>query len=413
MKLDISEIKFGGNKNFSMKNEITFNSEICTHAFQENELVEVCCSNKIKFATVSYQNKQSKDVAYLSNDLKDFICTEIFTINKINHVAVKQYLTAKILNVQQHKVEISKNLIDKLLIENQKSDLILINNFNGYRLDLSKKDYVIDETKDDIIRLGVKHRRLLDVELPTFINSYYLDTLGNDIKKYYHSELKNVIYDDYYNAVSEFKKIYQSSDINILTIYSIPNNEKQSLTKTIKNYIAKGIINKILECIIGQRKISLRVVRPCPIDESENTIRISEVTMKLLGLDETDNVIVRNGKYSIKAKVMKIDKYASIAQENRLKSEQELDIIIGIPAYMRVKLDLSYINSTVTIERDLHYLFRKNLNNQIMTIIGFLVSLSFIDFISNVFIKSILLLIIMISLVYLSFSQIREKVGRN
>lgn len=411
MIIDVSQVRFSGNKNFTMRHEITLNERVSGRVFGENELVEVKSSDSVFYALVTYKSVDSDIMAFVSPELKGSINTDTFEVNRLKQASIKNILKARVNCLHDNKVEISENLL-RSLSHNENDRFILINNFNGYRLDLSTDDVVINENETDVLRLGIKHRRLLDIELPTYISNHYLEDLGQDIESYYKSENDNVKFDDYYDAVNSFKRTYNKSNLSMLTLYSIPDDKKRSIKSTI-NKKRKLVFTKILSFLIRQRKISLRVVRPCPTDESEITVRISEVIMKLLGLEETDNVIIRNGEHCVKAKVLLIDKDSIIAQENRLKFEQELDIIVGIPAYMRVDLNLNYINSTVTVERDLVYLFKKNLNNQVLTIIGFLVSLSFIDkLISNIALKVLAYSIIVLLLIFISFSQIREKVSK-
>ncbi|MDF2949047.1 MAG: hypothetical protein K0R07_1074, partial [Sedimentibacter sp.] len=269
---------------------------------------------------------------------------------------------------------------------------------------------VIDEKTKDRVKLSVKHRRLLDIELPTYINQTYLDKYNESLGLNYESEDKNVKYDDYYEASKWFKKSTENN-IEVISVFPIYKDVKKNKKISFLVDKMKQVKQKILAFFIGQKELTLRVIRPYPIDETENCIRMSETALKLLGIEEMDTVIIRNGKNFCRARVLTIDDDVIITNENRLKLEQELSILVGIPSYMREELSLSFINSNVKVERDLGYIFRKNLDNQMTTIIGVVLSISVVDKIPNIIYRVLAITFLALFFLYLSFSEYRGRIS--
>lgn len=412
MKIESSKINFSNNKNYSMHNEITLNSNLvdCIE-FDENEIVELISSIGKTSCMVTYKKYDSDVVAYLSPKLKSLNDEIEFNVSKIPHKNFNKYYIAKVQNIKTNKIEISQNIIDSISDNKDLYGIILLNKLNGYKLKLSNEDIVIDEKTKDRVKLSVKHRRLLDIELPTYINQTYLDKYNEALGLNYESEDKNVKYDDYYEASKWFKKSTEENNIEVISVFPIYKDVKKIKKLSLLADKFKHLKQKILAFFIGQKELTLRVIRPYPIDETENCIRMSETALKLLGIEEMDTVILRNGKHFCRARVLTIDDDLIITNENRLKLEQELSILVGIPSYMRRELSLSFINSNVKVERDLGYIFRKNLDNQITTIIGVVLSISVVDKIPNIIYRALAITFLALFFLYLSFSDYRGRIS--
>ena len=91
---------------------------------------------------------------------------------------------------------------------------------------LNNNEVVIDEHSYNKIRLTMKHRRILDLEMPTFITDYYLDDLHHDIKEYYINENHDVSYKNYHVDCMKIKRLLTESDVSTISLYSL-NNERQ------------------------------------------------------------------------------------------------------------------------------------------------------------------------------------------
>ncbi|SES81262.1 hypothetical protein SAMN05660297_00561 [Natronincola peptidivorans] len=412
MELQVKDICFLRNKHYTMQNEITLNSNrVDTSFFDDHEFVEITSSKGSMICMISYSSDDSDIHAYVSPPLKEISDGDKFIIKKISHVNLKRYFITKVENVKIDKVEVSQNIIDSVSRDGELDGIVLLNKLNGYSLKLPMDKILVDAHSVDKVRLSIKHRKLLEIDLPTYISQMYLDSLDGSLDQYYQDESKNITYENYYEAAKKLKYHLEKKEIDFLSVYPMyTEKRKRSLLEGITELVKKGK-EKALSFFIGQKSIDLRVIRPYPIDESENAIRLSETAMKLLGLEETDTVTIRNGKYSCKARVLSIDDWCIVTNENRIKSQQDINLLIGLPTYMRRELDLPYINTNVSVERDLGYFFRKHSNNQIMTIIGLILSLTVVNEIANIYVRILSIIALIILFMYLSFSEVREKIS--
>lgn len=377
--------------------------------FRENERVWIETANTKTIGVVTYKAYSNDQTAFLSPNLKDVCTDQSIKLSKMPQYTLNRFLNAKVDQVKYDSIEISREIVDGISQHKRPDELLIVNNLNGFslKLPLNNRHFYISERSTGI-RLSIKHRRLLDVELPTYINQPYIDK-HPELKKYYHDEQTNITYDNYYKASNWFKSYLKTNEVDLLTVYPIYHDDKVGIIKRLQNVFI-DTKRKALEFLIGQKSINLRTIRPYPIDESENTVRLSTTVMQLLGLEETDNVVIKNGNKDIKARVLCMDDLTTVQNENRIKDEREVAFLIGIPTYMRKELDLTYINSNVTVERDLSYFFRKNLNNQIISIIGVIVSMSLLNDL-DLYLKIILNIVLALIFIYFSFSDIREKIS--
>ena len=413
LDLKINEVLFKGNKNFTMKNEITLNSKYFTpgNNYDEHEFVELISSNNRILCQITFKQYESNVRAYLSPALSKTHDSYKYVIKKVKNKSFMNLYMANIDNVKNDIVEISHNIINDITEGKVNSGIIVLNKLNGYYMTLDKSNYKVDYASIDRIKLSVRQRKLLELDIPTYIAEMYLNQLNGSLSNYYTSEKDNVSYNNYYETSENIKYNLQNNNIpyiSIVPIYSVAINNN----KTINYYLKEKLLNYVLKIFIGQKKMQLRVIRPYPLDESDNTVRLSESAIKMMGLEETDSIIIRNGKYSTKARVLSTNDWSVISRENRLKSEEDLLLTIGISSHLRDSLKLDYINTNVTIERDLFFLFRKHLNKQMITLIGLFVSLPAIDTLNSLKIKISIFILLIIILVYLSFSDIREKLPK-
>lgn len=144
------------------------------------------------------------------------------------------------------------------------------------------------------------------------------------------------------------------------------------------------------------------------MDENKNIVRLSADNMKLLGIDETDQVIIHYKDKSIKAKVLEMENLEQVKETNIVTKEADIDILVGIPAHLRKELGLDNINIALRIERDTNYLFMKNLHIQFMPLIALLFTL--IQTISNLTIVILAFIVFLPFVIYIIFSEQRYKV---
>lgn len=176
MELNISDVSFSKNKRQAMRNEITFNTnKVSKISYKENQLVELSSSNNSIYCSISYANYDNDKIANLSFHLKSIGDENRFTIKEILHYDVNRYYIQKVEDLKKDKVFISENIIKHIEGNRKLKGVIIVNNLNGYSLNLPMSKIDTDPSNLDRVVLSIKHRKLLDVELPTFISQYYLD----------------------------------------------------------------------------------------------------------------------------------------------------------------------------------------------------------------------------------------------
>ncbi len=440
MEIYRGDISFGKTKTLVKKDEITFNQdhpkvqEVFAKQLEENELVElVNCNKRVSVSFTSFNANDQDKVAIFSKKLYRYLSNldndDTIQLSQIEH-RHKEAMIADVDDIKKGKAYISSSLIQELTAGSDKelAGILIVNRLNGYQLQLDNHEFELD---DDIktVRLNAKHRQLLDYELPTYITQAFLDYFQENFQESYQecgigqrypSESDNIYLkvdkdnilnsEDFYKAKGQFRSFIKANKIKRLAIYPIYKEGSESFWQRINN-LTSSAVEFILDKFIRNKQVQLRAVRPYSIDETENVARLSETTMKVLGVEETDNVVIKYGDSHYKARVLELDNYQALATENRIKFEQELSTIIGIPSHIRDELGLDYINYTVNVERDLPYLFKKHLNKQLLTMVGVLLSLNFLQFIDSYLFRAAVVTFITIIMVYFSFSEVREKIS--
>lgn len=131
-----------------------------------------------------------------------------------------------------------------------------------------------------------------------------------------------------------------------------------------------GVGRAISDAYLGASSLTLRCVRPYDVDESRTVVRLSPDTMALLGIDETDQVVLRNGDVRVEARVLTLDNREELEKTNLIGSWESADVLVGVPASLRHKLGVKGVGTCIEVERDTGYLFMKNLNLQFLTMLG-------------------------------------------
>ena len=145
---------------------------------------------------------------------------------------------------------------------------------------------------------------------------------------------------------------------------------------------------KCMEITVGQKIIEMKCARPYNIDEENRIVRLSSDNILILGLEPTDQVIIRYQGRRTKARVLAYDldnEWVEITNTNHLLEDEksEIEFLVGIPRCIREELDIPYIDINIEIERDTSYLFKKNLNIQFLPLLAMLFTIS--DYCINYF----------------------------
>lgn len=126
--------------------------------------------------------------------------------------------------------------------------------------------------------------------------------------------------------------------------------------------------NLLTRFFVGKSALSLMCRRPYECDESADVVRISGSNMKLLGVEEIDSVILRYHTKTVKCRVLEMDDKDEFNTMNE-GNPAMADLAIGIPAHIRNKLGITYVDCAVKVERDTDFLFAKSLPEQIIPLL--------------------------------------------
>ena len=119
---------------------------------------------------------------------------------------------------------------------------------------------------------------------------------------------------------------------------------------------------RILECVVGSSSYSLRATWTSLPDDAHGVARLSPYMMSLLGVDDHGKVVVA---------------FAGRSDSLRVLGDPRLDdCSIGIPAPARMSLGLDSVNDIVSVSRDMGYILSLHSEEQVIVILGTILTLA-------------------------------------
>ncbi len=296
----------------------------------------------------------------------------------------KKQLASKI---KDNKISISKALYQEM-IQDTPSFLMVRHLFTGATImcDFSCVEGTSD-LKDDQIRLNYCQRKNLNlVDRQALANEKDNTILIDKVKRT--------------NEITEiFESFFDSNEYSIVQLVPIYLRTKQKKNSTV------------LDFLVGDCQMNLSAIRPYEIDDSRDIVRLSEDSMTLLGIEESDKVLLKYKNQRCEARAMKIDSFEFMQQTNILFCERDLDLIVGVPAPIRRKLGIEDVETEVIVERDTKYLFFKNLNIQLISVLGLLLAVFQIGD-NHYKVKTVMCFALLPFIIWASLSQERSKVKK-
>ncbi|MGM9873959.1 MAG: hypothetical protein ACI31G_03460 [Bacilli bacterium] len=318
--------------------------------------------------------------------------------------------TQKIDKIKEDNIVVSKKTIDSMIPDYQTCKYRLFslhNTSTGENIIIKKKHIVIDDSlPEGVIRISRIQRIFLGFELRDYIPDLVWTQLQNNLQidskdwqlitSAYDEKSRIVKNNISFNEKNEVKKIINKFvDSNLILCPVI---------ESLNNGARRNLLLKLSDFYVGKSTISLTCKRPYEIDEGKDIIRLSENNMNLLGITSMDQVRVTYKNKTVKCRVLELEEKESFKKTNLPMSA---DIVAGIPINLRKKLGILNIDSCVKIDRDTPFIFRKNINEQIIPILLTLFSSNFIsDF--SVWKTAIISLIAVPIVVYFNLSSKRN-----
>jgi len=329
---------------------------------------------------------------------------------------IRKIIPQRIKDMEDDKISVSEKIYDEYMnIDVQ--NFVLRHSDYGYSLTFSKNHLKPDKKlNDDSIRINMYQRLLTGTENPIYMICEHLRGISKTFKG---ADLEIINRDiacleEIDRTSCEFQKKKEIDDL--VKKYIDPSLMIIPLFTAKNNYDKEGLLTKISNSFVGDGRIQLRCGRPYQSDEGRRIVRLSSNNMSILGVNESDVVQIESAYSVTKARVFSFDEENRVRETNLMGHLFDNDVIVGIPVNIREKIRLSDIGTTVIIKRDTKFIFKKNMNIQIISIILFFISLY--QIFNASFIPSMALAYSLISMIlaypivtYLSLSLERSRVG--
>ena len=291
----------------------------------------------------------------------------------------------------------------------------IINPLTNDSIYIRSKYIKIDpKQKRERIRINRKHRNMLSDNIPTRLTIAQWNAMIENGQT--NQDAKEAL-ESTYTKEDKGYIIKQAID-------EIDFNSKNLVKKCIKDNLGECLIirpvlesfhyekkeplhRKISDFYVGKSTLSLNCRRPHECDENSDIVRMTENNMQFLGIEPMDRVIIRYKETEAVCQVLPFceEKY------RRTNTPGIIEQSIGIPVHIRGELNIPDIQSSVKVDRDTVFIFKKNINEQLVPIILTILSLKFFEQIPWHW--SVILLIILVPIVmYVALSPQRNKRGK-
>ncbi len=378
-----------------MKNDL--NTKKLYNLLSTKEIVELsdlsidnakCLNNRDEFDCIYFNdanyNKFKNDVFVVVNSDKSLFA-----------VAYPKYVDGIDNDKYAINYQISKNIEN----ENDNIRIYKINSKNVINLtNIKVQDF--KDIKDESIKLSESYRYLLNTNCSYYVLRNNASNCKFIIGKN-HLKFSNKLSDNTIKLNRKQRILLNALDIkdkdNKDIIYDFSIYPYPSLVLDGLN-IFKKLSNSLLKLYVGKVNIGLVVKRTYQSDETFNIVRLSNDVMKVLGIKDTDVVKLTYLDTSCYSRVLPIadrDKLLDLNHEEKSIQITEFENTIFIPAFIRSELGIPSVvsNIAVKVERDMGYIFKKNINQQVLPIILILFSTEIFVNGRELFIKILIALI--------------------
>lgn len=415
---------------------------------------DVICDTENKLSPIDSCKSYIQVSGKLKNKLDSEYCTLVNTSNghfvdviaysapdcEHNNIKITRYVeqslnadqNARIIICKQNlcqfnkvKVQTFNNIKDDVMVLPDESfikeivnDFFLfevINPLTNDSIYIRSKHIIFDSSlKKNEIRLNKKQRNMLSDNIPVRLSKAQWDTLMQSEKL--DALSKKTLADTYAPDRSGYTIVKSLDELN----YDI----RSSIQKYMKNNFGENIIvrpvlesyhyekkikihRKLCDFFVGKSTLSLNCRRPHECDENSDIVRMSESNMLFLGIEPMDKVIIRFKETEVSCHVLPF----SEEKFGLTNIPSVIELSIGIPAHIRNELNITDIQSSVKVDRDTTFIFKKSFNDQLVPIILTLLSLSFLEGQPWYFILTIIAILVPI-VMYISLSSKRNMRGR-
>ena len=327
-------------------------------------------------------------------------------------VHMRTYSTHKVAKPQAEDIDNVYALLSEDLYEKYKGyDLLeVLNPFDNLRSYFKIKKYEGNvNARTDTVWLSYYQRKLLGLEVPHTLSYNYMLRLqakmGDEDAAFFKAQYQ---YDDDQSAYVRLAGNAEASSRlrNIWT--SIFDNVR---FRGVPAAVAPQRQGAVMERLVGKKSLQLRAARCVDTSEIMDAVFVTKNSSIVLGVSELDYVWLTHEGKSVRAKVVLIepDDYKRIVKTNGLKSDEEMDMLVCIPAKIRLGLGIYEPGTSVQLERSVKDLFVKNAFAQMMTLLGLFIAVMSLPDIRMLH-KALIFLMLSPVIIYSVLAEERNKI---
>ena len=259
----------------------------------------------------------------------------------------------------------------------------VINNLTKDSIYVKSKNIVVDSSlSEGTIRLNRKQRKLLSDNIPARLTSEQWHSLIDSDQV--SEEDKACFRKEYipdamgYTIVESMEEMPYATNRAIQRVINGNFGESIILRPVIETYRYKdhrGLLRVLSDFYVGRSTLTLNCRRPYECDENADVVRMTEDNMKFLGIEAMDKVVLKFKTRQKSCHVLPFDgdKY----KNTNLPGVVELSV--GVPAHIRADLGITDIQTSVKVDRDTWFIFRKSFNEQLVPILLALFSINIFE----------------------------------
>mgnify|MGYP004607460619 FL=1 len=324
-------------------------------------------------------------------------------------VVFSKFKTQKIDFIKEDDLVLSPEDYSAFRQQIEEYKLFEVTNYYTNESFVIKSSHIRTEStlKKGEIRINKKQRIFLGLETPKYFNRKRWDYIIANLKISNKNDEAKFL-SDCYNEELLLKDIGYESEQKVKRII-----EKNMPIKLLFSPVIDSFYNlnrqsgkKLTDFYVGKSTITLICRRPYDSDEGADIVRMTKSNMDVLGIENMDRVLLKYKNNSIVCQVLEIDEERLFYNTNL---PIETNMAIGVPAHIRKKLGVN-LNSTIKIDRDTAFIFRKSINEQVVPILLTLFSISAIKDIGAWKAAALSLLAVPV-VVYFNLSAKRNKRG--
>lgn len=345
--------------------------------------------------------------ACITNTSRIVICTE-------NYDEFSKVRIQKMENIKSDYVAVPEGTVSESLLKDF-SLFEIINNLTNDTIFVKSKNIVVDNgLPKGTIRLNRKQRKLLSDNIPLRLSDAQWQQLM-DTKDV--PEHKKELFSNEYRADNEGYTIIESmEDMSYASNQAIQEIIKANFGESIilrpvidsfRHKDRRGLVTVLSDLYVGRSSLTLNCRRPHECDENADIVRMTEDNMKFLGIEPMDRVILRYKNRHIACHVLPFDE----SKFTRTNLPGVMELAVGIPAHIRSQLEITDIQTSVKVDRDTAFIFRKSFNEQLVPVLLALFSINIFEKF-RIWLASLVIAILIPLIMYFTLSPKRNMRGK-